>query len=363
MKNCHADLLAYHDEDVTLPRKERTEMQKRRDTNRQRLKQGLERDNAPKPDAYRSQGSYAMWTMVQQPGKDYDVDDGTYFDIEKLRGPQGGDMSGAAVREMVRKALHNDRFKRPPEKLKHCVRVYYDEGYHVDVPAYRRIVEKDAWGNESTRVELASTEWKPSNPLAVTDWFLNANKQKSPDTDNGGQLRRTVRLLKAYARSRPSWRNRIATGFMITKLVVERYWANASREDEALYYTMVGIRDRLNWDLEIKHPTVPGEILTKGPQDSEAKFLRDKLNWAIDELSVLFQGNCSDEQAVKAWDKVFNTTFFADRLEDTKTYGRKREVVEAGALGTGMASAILIKGAEKAAAERPVDKHGGGRYA
>ena len=363
MKNCHADILAYHDEDVTLPQKERTEMQERRDANRRRLKRGLERDKAPKPCDFRSQGSYAMRTMVQQPDKDYDVDDGAYFDIEKLKGLHGADMSAAAAREMVRKALYDESFERPPEKLKNCIRVYYSAGYHVDVPAYRLIVEKDAWGNERTRFELASTEWKLSDPLTVTDWFLGINRQKSPDTNNGGQLRRIVRLLKAYARSRPSWRNRIATGFMITKLVVEQYRANAYREDEALYYTMEGIRDRLNWDLEIKHPTVAGEMLTKGPEDSETKFLRDKLNWAIDELNVLFQWNCSDEQAVRAWDKVFNTTFFTDRLEDTEARGRKREGAEAGLLGTGTTAGILINRAEKAAAQSPVDKRGGGRYA
>ena len=343
MKNCHEDLLAFHNEDVTLPQKERAEMRERRDANRRRLKRGLERDDAPKPVDYRSQGSYAMRTMVQQPDKDYDVDDGVYFDIEKLRGPQGGDMSASAAREMVRKALHDDSFERPPEKLKNCIRVYYSAGYHVDVPVYRRIVEKDARGDEHTRVELASTDWKPSNPLAVTDWFLSANKEKSPDTNNGGQLRRIVRLLKAYARSRSSWRNRIATGFMISKLVVERYSASASREDEALYYTMVGIRDRLNWNSEIEHPTVAGEMLSKGPEDSQAMFLRDKLSWAIDELSVQFQWNCSSEQASNAWDKVFNTAFFIDRLDDTETGGEMRGDAKAGALGTGTTAGILIK--------------------
>ena len=363
MKNYHTDILAFHDEGVTLPDKERTEMRERRDTNRRRLKRGLEREGAPKPVDYRSQGSYSMRTMIQQPDKDYDVDDGVHFDIEKLRGPHGGDMSAAAAREMVRKALHDESFERPPEKLKNCIRVYYSAGYHVDVPAYRRIVEKDAWGNERIRIELASTQWRPSDPLAVTDWFLDANKQNSPDTDNGGQLRRIVRFLKAFARSRSSWRNRIATGFMITKLVVEQYRANADREDEALYYTMVGIRDRLNWNLEIQHPTVAGEMLTKGRQDSETKFLRDKLNWAIGELDVLLQMNCSSEQALKAWDKVFNTTFFTDRHEGAKTHGQNREGAEAGALGAGVTAGILIKGAENAAAERPVDKRGGGRYA
>ena len=366
MKNCHAEVLAYHDEEVTLLRKERTEMRERRDSNRRRLKQGLKRDEEPKPVDYRSQGSYAMRTMVQQPDKDYDVDDGVYFNTEQLKGSRGGDRSAADAKEMVRKAVHDDSFDRPPEELKNCVRVYYKAGYHVDVPVYR-IVEENAWGKGKTRIELASTDWKVSDPLAVTDWFLDANKDKSPDSDSGGQLRRIVRLLKAFARSRRNWRDHIATGFMITKLTVERYSANATREDMALYDTMVTIRDRLRSNLEIEHPTVAGEWLTKGPDDSRARFLRDKLDWALGELAVLSQWDCSREQALKAWDKVFDTTFFigGGRLEDDEAESQESAgtPVAAAASGTGTASGLLIKGSEEAAAEKPVDKRGGGRYA
>ena len=357
MKNCYKDMIAYHDKNVTLSLKDRTEMSDRRDTNRRRLKSGLKRDDEPTPIDCRSQGSYSMWTMVQQPDKDYDIDDGIYFDKEKLKGPQGGDKSASDAKEMVRKALHDDSFKRPPEKLKNCVRVYYGEGYHVDAPVYRQMTETNIYDEEETCYELASTDWKRSDPLAVTDWFKAANKDLSPDADNGGQLRRVVRLLKAFARSRPSWQDRVATGFMITKLVVERYMGNANYEDKALYDTMVAIRDRLKLSLEIEHPTVKGEMLTKGPNDSRTKFLLEKLDWAIDELAVLFDSGCTRKQALKAWDQVFNTTFFIERLADDEAELSKS--ASAGAVG----AALLIKGAEKAAAQNPVDKHGGGRYA
>ena len=364
MKNCHADVLAFHDEEVTLPQKERTAMRERRDSNRRRLKQGLERDGERKPVDYRSQGSYAMRTMVQQPDRDYDVDDGVYFEIDQLKGPRGGDRSAADAKEMVRKALHDDSFDRPPERLKNCVRVYYKAGYHVDVPVYRRTVDENDWGEEETRIELAGADWKVSDPLAVTDWFLAANKDQSPDNENGGQLRRIVRLLKGFARSRPSWRDHIATGFMITKLVVEQYSANGAREDMALYGTMAATRDRLRWNLEIEHPTVAGEMLTKGPDDSRAKFLRDKLDWAIGELAVLSQWDCSHERALKAWGKACNSTFFIGRVESDEAEGQKRggAGVATTAFGVGVAASLLVKGAE-AAAEQPVDKRGGGRYA
>jgi len=138
---------------------------------------------------------------------------------------------------------------------------------------------------------------------------------------------------------------------MITKLVVEEYVPNAEREDTALYDTMVAIRERLNQNLEIEHPTIEGEMLTKGPDDARVKFFRDKLGWAIDELDVLFDPACDRKQALKAWDKMFDTTFFSER--DGKGPKGKESV----------SAAVLIKGSEEAAAREPVDKRGGGRYA
>ena len=126
MKNCHDDMIAYHDEDVTLPHKERTEMRDRRNTNRRRLKAGLKRDGESAPIGCRSQGSYSMRTMVQQPDKDYDIDDGVYFDKEKLKGPQGGDKSAGDAKEMVRKALHDDSFKRVHGKVPADIMKYLD---------------------------------------------------------------------------------------------------------------------------------------------------------------------------------------------------------------------------------------------
>ena len=41
MHNCSDDVLAHHDKEVTLPQAERTNMRKRRNANRDRLKKGL----------------------------------------------------------------------------------------------------------------------------------------------------------------------------------------------------------------------------------------------------------------------------------------------------------------------------------
>lgn len=355
MHDCAKDVLAHHDEKVTLPQAERTAMRDRRNANRDRLKKGLKEQEKSAPREFKSQGSYAMKTMVQHPAKDYDIDDGVYFDMDVLVGERGAEMTALQARQMVRDAIDDGSFKTPPEVHKNCVRVIYEAGYHVDVPVYRRVVTKDAVGNETCHHELASSDWKRSDARDVTDWFETENNAQSPDTDNGRQLRRIVRHIKKYARSRDSWGNQILSGFGITKLVTECLRGDADREDKALHDTMKAIRDRLNGSLIVKHPVTPGETITKGDNDASARFLRDRLTEAVDNLAPLFDADCTREKALKCWDKVFNTTFFSDRLEKDAT---AKASVAAPAILT---SGLLANAA--AAASTAVRKEGGGRYA
>lgn len=328
-------------------------MRDRRDTNRKRLKNGLAKGKQPAPKHFQSQGSYAHHTMVQHPDKDYDIDDGVLFDVDDLKGSRGGNLSPSDTKKIVREALHHERFKEPPEVRTNCVRVHYNEGYHVDIPVYREVATEDSDGEEQVHWEIASSEWKVSDPKGVTEWFQTENKKQSPDTENGGQLRRVVRLMKAFARSRDAWKNHIASGFMISVLVVERYKPNAEREDQALYDTMIAIRDRLQGNLEVEHPVVEGDYLTKGPDDAKAKFLREKLDWAMKKLDALYEPKCTNEQALKAWDVVFHTDFFIGELSDDETPNKGRTGVESGGVLADRSSVPRV----------PVDKRGGGRYA
>lgn len=315
MYNCANDVLAYHDDEVTLPQAERTNMRGRRDANRERLKKGLKDKGKPTPREFASQGSYAMKTMTRHPAKDYDIDDGVYFDKAVLIGERGAEMTALQTRQMVRDALDDGSFKTPPEVRKNCVRVYYLAGYCVDVPVYRRVTTKDIFGNESYHHELASSDWKRSDARDVSKWFEDENTKQSPDTVNGRQLRRVVREIKKYARSRESWSSQILSGFGITKLVTECFQGDIWREDRALYDTMKAIRDRLNWNLVVEHPVTPNEAITKGTDDPRARFLRARLTDAIDTLAPLFEHDCTRTKALKCWDKVYATTFFSDRDE------------------------------------------------
>lgn len=358
MFDCAKDVLGYHDDKVTLPNEERTNMRKRRNSNRDRLKSGLEKTQKPQPKLFKRQGSYAMKTMVQHDDKKYDIDDGVYFRKEDLVGPRGGEMSALDARKMVRDALDDGSFKTPPEVRNNCVRVYYEEGYHVDMPVYRLVTTKDAFGNEQEHAELASTDWKRSDARDVTDWFEGENDRQSPDTANGRQLRRVTREIKKYAKSRASWESKSLSGFGITVLVVECYRKDVGREDKSLYDTMKAIRDRLDWNLVVNHPVTKGDTITDGNDDPKARFLRERLTEAIDNLAPLFEFDCTHEKALKCWDKVYSTDYFSNRLEKTTANESK-------AFGTPnvLSAGMLRDAGNEPAAREAVRKEGGGRYA
>ena len=348
MFDCSKDVRAYHNQDVTLPKTEQDSMRNRRNANRGRLRKGLKKADHPAPIEFVAQGSYAMKTMVRDPDNDYDIDDGVYFRKEDLVGPRGADMTSFQARQMVRDAVDDGRFKQAPEVRSNCVRVHYEAGYHVDLPVYRRVVTSTVFGEEAHYELAASSGWKRSDAREVTDWYED-ERSKSAD---GQQLRRINRDLKKYARSRYSWRAGILSGFGISVLVIERFQQD-DREDRALYDTMVAIRDRLSWDLEIAHPVTPGDYITRGADDARARLFRDKLTDAIDTLQQLFKTDCTREQALECWDKVFATAFFSERFEDEQ----RASVTGPAVIGS---TALL---SSTSAAEDAVSSAGGGRSA
>ena len=338
MFDCSKDIRAYHNQEVTLPKTEQDSMRDRRNSNRERLRKGLKKADKPAPTEFVKQGSYAMKTMIRDPH--YDIDDGVYFHKEDLVGERGAEMTSLQARQMVRNAVDDGKLKHAPEVRSNCVRVLYDAGYHVDLPVYR---------SEDDHYELAAgSGWKQSDARKVSAWYED-ERAKSADAQ---QLRRINRDLKKYARSRQSWRAGILSGFGISVLVVECF-RHHDHEDRALYDTIVAIRDRLEWNLQVAHPVTPGDYITSGADDARSRSFRDKLTDAIDTLEPLFRADCTRERALKCWDKVFATTFFSERLEN-----EQRAAVAAPAT---ISSAALLS--STSAARAAVSSAGGGRHA
>ncbi|MBL4701733.1 MAG: hypothetical protein JKX85_10805 [Phycisphaeraceae bacterium] len=312
MYQCGKEIKQYHDGNVTLGKTQRDEMRDRRNNNRQRLKQGLHKNNDPYAIGQWTQGSYAMWTMIQDEESDYDIDDGVYFDLEDLKGSSGADKTALDARKMVCAALQQGNFTTPPEVKTNCVRVHYQAGFHVDIPVYRRWEEENIWGDTVKCQEIASANWKSSDPLAVTNWFKDTVKEKSPADDNT-QFRRIVRMMKKFSKSRKTWKKKMPSGFTLSKLAEEKYVACSGDDEQALHKTMKAIQSRLDRDLAVKHPVL-NEWLAE-EDCPKTSFLKTKLADNLQHLVVLEQNKCSKTDALRAWRKVFKDSFFKDKAD------------------------------------------------
>lgn len=343
--DANKELTKFHDEKVFVDEADLQVPRDRREANRKRLKSGLSANNEPNPIEFVAQGSYAMRTMVQSEINSSDIDDGAVFDRAALKGPRNGDRTANDAKEMVRKALDKkDEFDKPPEVRGNCVRVHYKDGFHVDIPVYRTYSE-----NNLTVKELASTGvWKASAPEDITNWFNDQVNSKSPDDKNGRQMRRIVRLLKYWSRSRVSWN--MPSGFIISILTDEVYQQNGwkDRDDEALLNVMRRIKDRLLSNERVYRPVSPRDEVTNDKSLGRIRKMRDELSGAINELSKLERADCNELMALKALKAVFSTDFWDKRI---------KELEDGGDNGGG-------SGKGSTTPKQPIDKRGGtGIYA
>lgn len=323
MYDLHAKMNTFYHQHVRLPPEKRTELGDHRDTNLERLRQGLDKMSEQDGVAYAypirdpDQGSYAMHTLNQRPNQDYDIDVAIIF--------RETDLPSAPLdaRKQIERAFQEagGNFKRDPKARTNAVTVWYKDGYHIDFAVYREYDD----GAGSTFTEHAGAEWKKRYPVEITDWFINQVRDRSPSKANGakveaGQFRKVVRLIKMFTKSRESWD--LPGGIIVSKLVEECYRPHDDRDDVALYETMSAIRSRLLGDLEVYDPIHTDQKLTyKSQFHKQVERFRDALGDAIDNhLRVLFQSDCTGPMARKAWCRVFNHDFWcSDEAGDTES--------------------------------------------
>lgn len=325
--DCGKEILAYHDDKVTLRESDRRDMRQRRDNGRTRLKNGLSEGEHSLPKMICSQGSYQMRTMVQDENLDYDIDDGVYFKPEDLKRADGYELTPLQVRQRICAALTRDqRFANPAEVHDNCVRQEYQAGYHIDMPVYRVRIEKGDAGEDKEIYELASKDaWQISDARSVTKWFKDAVIDlNGEDGDDGYQMRRVVRMTKAFARSRDEWKESTTSGITISKLVVDEFRSSKDRDDVALLETWKAITARLHVSTEVAHPINPTPLASFG--NKRVEFFQEKLSDALKSLEVLENDDCTRNEARMAWDSVFNTNFISKLPDPSAPEGGKKSV-------------------------------------
>lgn len=321
--DCNKEMKGYHADEVTLSNDDQKEMRSRRDNGRTRLRNGLTKASKPLPKEFSSQGSYAMRTMVQDNASDYDIDDGVYFDKDDLKDDNGNHLEPCDARKRVRSALKDDRLAFDAVVKTNCVRQKYPEGYHIDIPVYRRIRSKDFYGNEIVEYELASGDsWVKSDARKVTRWYNDAvgSELREGEVDTS-QLRRVTKLTKKMARSRSAWKTKTTSGICISKLIVDHFVSRPGRDDDALRDTWKAVKSKLALSLCIAHPVYSDKELAAADDEGVA-FFRDCLNDALKTLEVLDEYDCTQKKACKAWDSVFNTDYFSKQVVDQESAAR-----------------------------------------
>lgn len=327
MYDISAELQIFYDIHVRLGNDLRKQLANYRELNITRLKNGLDDLAAgtdrphPHPCNYMNQGGYAMHTLNQDPNgdNDYDIDIALIFKKDDI--PEDPLKARQRVRDALCKRCTN--FTREPEARTNAVTIWYAEGYHIDFAIYRTYT--DNFGIEC--IEHASTEWKRRDPMEINNWFSERVSTLSPKAQPifrypqvaDGQMRRIVRYLKYFSRSRTSWS--LPGGMVVSALVAEPgiYKAHNDRDDIALYHTLVALNNRLKISCQVYNPVDSSQELTgKTEVLNQVTRLQDRLDTAISKLSVLLdESECTREKAHFAWDWIFNHEFWVKK-ESTK---------------------------------------------
>lgn len=248
---------------IDLSPTQKSYLMKAREAIREKIRNYFKNDLKFKIPKFHQQGSFAMKTVINPIEPDeYDVDDGIY--LQNLNEEMTDWNSPEEVHEWIYKAVENHTTQKPKNK-RTCIRVFYKKDgkneYHVDLPIY---------GIYDEKMYLAciggdSSEWKESDPKALTDWFRDKIK------NNSEQLRTTVKLIKA-------WRDYQKIDFpsiAITVLVGEHYSADENIEN-ALKQTLENIITELENNKKVDRPIFPNDDLLSELSETEIDTVIEK---------------------------------------------------------------------------------------
>lgn len=313
MYDCSKEFNTFYRKKVVLSAKEQNELRQRRKQNIRRMKDGLNEYNEEKKTSYkiaedRIQGSMAMHTITQNDEKDYDIDVGIVFEADCLNS-----LGAQATRNMVANALERKtrQFAQPPEVKTSCVRLKYSSlGYHMDFAVFQRSKEFE-W-EDNYIYEHAGAEWTERHIKALEEWFIERVKY------SGDDLRKIVRLSKMFCKSRESWKN-MPSGLVQTILCDSKLINYSSRLDEKFYYTMQAIVQRLEIHLDVNAPVDNGrELIIRDVDYKRMENWKNRLRASLNKLDILFDKECTREDALQSWAMFFNHSYWEELAEQNQ---------------------------------------------
>jgi hypothetical protein len=248
------------------------------------------------------QGSYNFGTQIRpRVGQDFDIDLGMYFHWSDH---ESDDLfNEKELKAMVQASLHeytpedkSDEIEVLDPAKNRCSRIKFDNGFHIDVPAYHFCTDNDMC--------LLATEedgWETSDPQAILDWF----REKLQDDDERFLVRRLIRYYKAWATLHFE-ENEQPSSLLLTTIITEAYEADGdlgfANDNLHLQNINEAILQRLENDSEVPNPVAPEEDLNRLAENfdgfvAKLRTLNDQIQSA-NSAEGLFE-------AVSVWEKVF----------------------------------------------------------
>ncbi len=283
------------DEKITLTKDYKDKIAKGRDALRKKIGDKFCEKGRTKPK-HCTQGSYAMKTAIMPlDDEEFDLDNGVY--LQGYSDNQDEWPIASTVHTWVKDAVDGHTSTTPQDKNT-CVRVIYQDQYHIDLPAY--IVCKDADENETAYLAHKSKGWTISDPKAFTDWFQNYVN------DNGQVIRHMVKYLK-------SWKDTKSIeikGMAITILVCRNFSITENREDISLLDTVTNILDSLDDDFHCYKPVTPtDEDLFSNVSETIKNSILDGFKRLKDQLNKAIYEETNEKKATDRLKKLFGERF------------------------------------------------------
>lgn len=302
-----------------------------------------------------NQGSYAMYTGVEPLDKDYDIDVGLRFNVNK------DDYKPLELKEKVHDILKNHT-EYGAEIKQPCVTVKYKKdgelAYHIDLVVYA-YEDKD---NTDSQLYLArgkkysseeNKKWEEADPKKLTETIMD----KYSDSDDRSQYRRIIRYMKRWKNIKfSSDGNGEPPGIGITLLAYEKFSPSKTydyleekynyNDLEALINFVQQIKntftlkeystERKEWlyKIEINLPVTPYSNVFSKMSDIQVTEFKKKIDTLADDLNAVKKESDIVEQCTKL-NKIFGSDFTIPAKEN-ESKSQRNFVPPSSASGKGL---------------------------
>lgn len=303
---------------LKLPDEDKISLANKKDLNIDRLKEGLAEYNLAHNTNYSItnfvvQGSMAMDTAIQDDENDFDIDIGVVFDYRTVK-----DLGHREIKNIIRECFLNkwpEQFSSDPEVKKNCVRISYQEGYHLDYAVYRF---SDDYRCYCDYEHAGSVSWNKRNPNAILKWF---EKQIA---DKGEKLRDIIRMSKALSRA---FGYKEMTGGLIQTVLCAECFCPDERLDLCFYYTIKYIVERLNVIEDVFNPTsLNTSLIQTDEHRQQLKNYKSSLKSAIEKLDVLYKSGGGFVESADTWNTIFDCEYWNIVIEESYAPEKKNQV-------------------------------------